>query len=263
MSRRKAFTLVELLIVIGIIALLISILLPALNRAREQANMVKCQSNMRTLMLCVGMYESDYKGQVPFCNWDDNVDVTTNYGYGWLFAKITFRHGWGPGIDGAWGANPPPMGVKTGVLWPYCHEFGIYHCPLDYKYQLHTERMTSYLMDGSQCGFGAVGASANNTQNIPGCKIGQIRHPAESVLFWEAVEQSYANQGAITGAIWNDGSSRPNEELMANRHFKGGNVACVDGHVEFWDTDTWNFYAKDRVHFNRLWWSPFTRNGHG
>src|SRR3954463_12248067 len=85
-GRRGAggFTLVELLVVIGIIAILISILIPALNRARDQANRTACMSNIRQVMIGFVLYAQTYKDKCPLGARADNpgnVDISGD----WIF----------------------------------------------------------------------------------------------------------------------------------------------------------------------------------
>ncbi len=64
-TMRRAFTLVELLVVIGIIAVLISILLPSLSKAREAAKRVACASNLRSIGQAIAIYATENKSQIP------------------------------------------------------------------------------------------------------------------------------------------------------------------------------------------------------
>jgi prepilin-type N-terminal cleavage/methylation domain-containing protein len=101
--RRGAFTLVELLVVIGIIAVLIAILMPALRRARNQAQKVDCMSRVRQGIMATHMYTQAYKG-------------------------------WLPGPRGQ--TNPPgphTIPVDTGWLWVYgfLKEKEVWLCPID------------------------------------------------------------------------------------------------------------------------------------
>jgi prepilin-type processing-associated H-X9-DG protein/prepilin-type N-terminal cleavage/methylation domain-containing protein len=86
MKNRTGFTLVELLVVIGIIALLISILLPALNRARETAKLVQCMSNARQLATAAMLHAHDHEGMVPpstdhWLVWADHDRSRTRFQY--------------------------------------------------------------------------------------------------------------------------------------------------------------------------------------
>src|SRR4051794_16449042 len=91
-SRKPGFTLVELLVVIGIIALLISILMPALGKARAAANAIKCASNLRNMGLALQMYYQENKQIVPTSwigrNGGDYMNPT--YAYTWRQMLFTY-----------------------------------------------------------------------------------------------------------------------------------------------------------------------------
>jgi prepilin-type N-terminal cleavage/methylation domain-containing protein/prepilin-type processing-associated H-X9-DG protein len=89
-KRRSGFTLVELLVVIGIIAVLVSILLPALNRAREAARAVVCASNLKQLGMALAMYVNDNKDCTPRFRYDSQTG--NQPGFQWEWSKAVEKY---------------------------------------------------------------------------------------------------------------------------------------------------------------------------
>ena len=109
--KKRGFTLVELLVVIGIIAILIAVLMPALSRVRDQARGVQCSSNLRQLMTAAHLFAQDNKGHL-FGNWSDANNPDEN--------KRDFL----AGNTGNWQAAP-----QAGTLWKYVRDLNVYRCP--------------------------------------------------------------------------------------------------------------------------------------
>lgn len=264
--RRKAFTLVELLVVIGIIALLISILMPALRRARDQANRIKCMSHLRSVMMGVVMYTSENKLALPWCNWGGNLpgprnDFSTP---GWLYDN----RGWG-----SWNQYPMESDgpnwqfMENGAIFKYLKSREVFKCPLhtDRDSNGATEKFTSYLMNGSMCDFGHP-ESGKSPYRITKFKVMDI-------ILWETGETNLMS----FGPPYNDGSSFP-FEWLSERHGGmgrntasgrvigngGASVGCIDGHVEWMSyKDYQNEVDKPvaRLGESRLWIAPREANG--
>jgi prepilin-type processing-associated H-X9-DG protein/prepilin-type N-terminal cleavage/methylation domain-containing protein len=111
-NTRKAFTLVELLVVIGIIALLISILLPALGKARQQANIVKCAANLRQITMAAIIHASDHHGYFPVAGKIYSVDGATPLG---LDDRYMVKYDYWASSGGLTGAKPYPLDLPAAL----------------------------------------------------------------------------------------------------------------------------------------------------
>ena len=277
---KTAFTLVELLVVIGIIAILVGILLPTLSRARENANRVTCMSNLRQVATAFFMYTGENKG------WFPNVAVFGNtLGYGAATAPAGFDPEWiGWPEDWIVWRNKKDTSKLHGAIVKYLGNPSsgkIMICPSDDPswrkiangtgYYPYSYAMNSYLSFGTN--FNPYNGMTGNNLTYPqnaAWKITQVKRSSDKIIVYEEDERALrdgrgqmqspslsANANNIIGmlAIRHD-SKRVNPddvpapgtgkiEDQVNKSRKG-NVAFVDGHADYVD----RLYAHDRAHYD-------------
>jgi len=148
MNKRKAFTLIELLVVIAIIAILMAILMPALNRAREQGKRAMCVGNLKQLTLAWIMYadENDAKivngaplGRAGFAD-PGNPSPLHDNEIPWVGKCFSDSYQSGDQLP----EHTQISAIRAGALWPYVKTVGLYRCPTGTR----GEMLTYAAMDG-------------------------------------------------------------------------------------------------------------------
>ena len=233
---RKAFTLIELLVVVSIIALLISILIPALTAAKEIAATVVCLTNQKGLVLSWRMYADDNNDRMVngFARPDEWViyDMSKR-GLPWVGPPLRANGTIPTGDDTTYADRL--RGLVEGALGPYTGQAtDLYHCPGDNREVVGTPEGISprYQIYRSYSVSQALSTHDGSDGQLEIFVRSTIRQPGNSIVF---VEEAYDGRG---GRNYNDGhwNYEPKQyswwDPLAQFHFCATTFSFADGHAE-------------------------------
>jgi prepilin-type processing-associated H-X9-DG protein/prepilin-type N-terminal cleavage/methylation domain-containing protein len=206
-TRHGAFTLIEILVVVGVIALLAALLFPVFGRVRENGRRVSCTNNLRQLGLAFQQYVQDSSGRLPYAG---------NYqgwapGLGHWVSGTRMPSGSGLALDSApftYNTDGRSANVYDGALYPYVKNVGAYMCPSTEDVD---KKKLAYSMNCAIAGLNTL----------------RIRTPSEIILLVDE------GKSLNDGYFWAVGGSNPNTDELTKAHNGGGNLLFADGHVKF------------------------------
>lgn len=216
-ARSRAFTLVELMVVMTVVLILASLLVGAMRNAQSGANQISCMNRLRQLQMAWMLYVDEHNDQLP-------LNRTASPG---------------KNSPGSWVVGNPKedrdtLGLEMGTLFPYHNSAAIYRCPADASFVTGTKilRTRSYsisrYMNGDGAGLEPKIKKTHPAIISPG--------PASIFVFIEEHEDSLwagsfdvAPRGGFALSSTTGWSSTP-----SSRHNQGANITFADGHNEYW-----------------------------
>jgi len=232
----RGFTLIELLVVISIIALLVAILLPALNQARDVAHALNSLANMRSWGQGTHLFMQDHHHILP---WEgEKRDIFPNFAQEMWWANVVPPYVGQPRYYDLWQQRklqglPVPLPPDKNIFIDPVAEIGP-----EQEGGANPEALHVYFSYAFNADLAEGGSAVTEIDGLPRVKFDEIHDPAVQVMMFElragGHELDFLEEGepGYNEKFENDVlRMKGDEKHLAGRHFRGGHIAFADGHA--------------------------------